>query len=128
MLNKLASIKRWLSRDIGQYYEEVAVKYLKNQGLERIEANFNCRYGELDIIMADADVVVFVEVKYRRSKGFGGAIAAVSRAKQRKLVKTAQYYMQCHQLSNKPARFDVIAINGDGDDNIQWIKNAFYAG
>lgn len=75
--------------------------------------------------MADAEVMVFVEVKYRSGKGFGGSLAAVSKSKQRKLVRTALYYMQCNNFSNRKARFDVIAI--DGDDNIQWIKNAFYA-
>lgn len=79
--------------------------------------------------MVDGQVLVFVEVKYRSSKGFGGAISAVSKSKQRKLIRTAQYYMKCNDLSNRTARFDVVAIEGNpkGSDDIQWIKNAFYA-
>lgn len=82
--------------------------------------------------MTDSDVLVFVEVKFRSNKSFGGAISAISRAKQQKLTRTAQYYMQQQGLSEQPARFDVIAIEGSSqsascDDDIQWIKNAFYA-
>lgn len=118
-------IKRLLSRDIGVLYEEIAVKFLKKQGLTLVATNFNCRYGELDIIMADADILVFVEVKYRRSKDFGGAAAAVTKAKQRKLIRTAQYYMQQNQLSHMVCRYDIVAIEG-ADADLQWIKNAFY--
>ncbi len=143
-MNGLNTIKHWLSRlhlirkspddqhgpladtqNIGQFYEKQALKYLQKQGLRLIEANFNCRYGELDLIMADADVLVFVEVKFRQSRAYGGAVSAVSRSKQQKLIKTAQWFMQQHQLSNKPARFDVVAI--EGENNIHWLKNAFYA-
>jgi putative endonuclease len=123
-LNRLHSIKRLFSRDIGKINEDLALKFLQNNGLQLIGANFNCRYGELDLIMRESDVLVFVEVKYRRSKSFGGALSAVTSAKQRKLVRTALWYMQQNGLSNHPARFDVVAIDGD---DIQWFKNAFYA-
>jgi putative endonuclease len=113
-----------LSRDIGKVKEDLALKYLKNKGLRLIEANFNCRYGELDLIMSESEVLVFVEVKYRGSKSFGGALNAVSNTKQRKLTRTALYYMQQKELCDHQARFDVLAIDGD---DIQWIQNAFYA-
>ena len=123
-MSLLPSIKRLFSRDIGKIYEDIAQNYLKKQGLRLITANFNCRYGELDLIMSESDVLVFVEVKFRRNKAFGGAIAAVSSSKQQKLTRTAQWYMQQNGLSNHQARFDVIAI--EGADEINWIKNAFY--
>lgn len=123
-MSRLPSIKRLFSRDIGKIYEDIAQNYLKKQGLRLITTNFNCRYGELDLIMSESDVLVFVEVKFRRNKAFGGAIAAVSNSKQQKLTRTAQWYMQQNGLSNHQARFDVIAI--EGADEINWIKNAFY--
>ena len=123
-MSLLPSIKRLFSRDIGKVYEDIAQNYLKKQGLRLITTNFNCRYGELDLIMSESDVLVFVEVKFRRNKAFGGAIAAVSNIKQQKLTRTVQFYMQQNGLSNHQARFDVIAI--EGADEINWIKNAFY--
>lgn len=131
--NPLSSIKSLFSRDIGKFGEQQALKYLKSQGLTLITTNFNCRYGELDLIMAEGDVLVFVEVKYRSSAAYGGAINAISAAKQRKLVKTALLYMQQHDLNEAIARFDVVAIDKlddntvVSDNDIVWIKNAFYA-
>ncbi|MFT4926764.1 MAG: putative endonuclease [Phenylobacterium sp.] len=122
----LIRFKRWLSRDIGQINEDIARQYLIKQGLRFIVANYHCRYGELDLIMADHTVLVFVEVKFRRNHSHGGAAAAVNHSKQRKLIKTAQWYMQQQGLSNNVTRFDVIAIEGD-DSQIRWIKNAFHA-
>ncbi|MFT5879820.1 MAG: putative endonuclease [Moritella sp.] len=100
--------------------------------------NFACRQGEIDLIcqhtepLADSraavplPTLVFVEVKFRKYDKYGGAIAAISVAKQRKLRYTAQYYMVRHRINENytPCRFDVIAIEGS-IDNIQWIKNAF---
>ena len=62
------------SREKGQYYELEAQKYLQQQGLIPIERNYNCPYGELDVIMRDGDTLVFIEVKFRSSNAKGGAI------------------------------------------------------
>ena len=131
--NPLSSIKSLFSRDIGQYGEQLALQYLQSKGLTLICQNFNCRYGELDLIMSDDDVLVFVEVKYRSGKAYGGAISAIPITKQRKLIKTALKYMQLQGLVNHVARFDVVAIDKlddnsvVSDNDIVWIKNAFYA-
>lgn len=124
------SAKTATTSEVGQIGEKIAQDFLKNKGLKLIEANFNCRYGELDLIMADKDTLVFVEVKYRSSRAYGGALHAISPTKKKKLIRTALFYMQQKGMSNNPARFDVIAINNSGnkDDNeILWIENAFYA-
>ena len=83
--------------------------------------------------MSDNDVLVFVEVKYRSGKAYGGAISAIPISKQRKLIKAALKYMQLKGLVNHVARFDVVAIDKlddnsvISDNDIVWIKNAFYA-
>ncbi|MEY8251122.1 MAG: YraN family protein, partial [Colwellia sp.] len=82
--NKNASAKDTSSTDKGKMTESYAQQYLSKQGLILIERNFHSRQGEIDLIMLDGDTYVFVEVKYRKSKRFGGAIAAISASKQKK--------------------------------------------
>lgn len=125
------------NRHKGSIYEAIAAEFLTRQGLTILTQNFSCRQGEIDIIcqqpaeqqkisLSKFPVLVFVEVKYRQYQSFGGAIATISAAKQRKLRHTAQYYMNQHGINENyvPCRFDVIAIEGS-IDNIQWITNAF---
>jgi len=116
------------SREIGKITENIAANYLKQCGLTEICRNFNCRLGEIDLIMKDNQSVVFVEVKYRKNNNFGGAISAISANKQAKLQKTATFYLQQQQLNayNTPCRFDVVTLEGNiNSATITWLKNAF---
>lgn len=116
------------TRDIGQLTEAFAAKYLENQGLIYHEKNQHSRLGEIDLIMKDGDIIVFIEVKYRSSTNFGGAISAISSKKQQKIRKTAAFYLQQCSLNeyNTPCRFDVIALQGNiNNPEITWLKNAF---
>ena len=120
------------TREQGEYTESLACQYLENKGFKLIEKNFNCRVGEIDLIMKDNDSLVFVEVRYRRSNNFGSGAESITTSKQSKLIKTASLYLQQHAKLNKyPARFDVVSITGfietDNIDNINfdWIENAF---
>jgi putative endonuclease len=122
------------TREQGEYTESLACQYLENKGFKLIEKNFNCRVGEIDLIMKDNDSLVFVEVRYRRSNNFGSGAESITANKQSKLIKTAALYLQQHAKLNKyPARFDVVSITGfietDNIDNINfdWIENAFGA-
>ncbi|MDH5784674.1 MAG: YraN family protein [Chromatiales bacterium] len=111
------------SRDQGELAEKQARKYLEQQGLRYVANNVRGRFGELDLIMRHGETLVFVEVRYRRSGRFGGALASVDRNKQRKLITTALGYLQQHPHDG-PCRFDVVAI-GEGADGIEWLQNAF---
>ncbi|XQW84549.1 YraN family protein [Thalassotalea piscium] len=119
------------SNQNGQIAEETAKTFLQAQGLTYLEKNFHSRWGELDLIMKDQNVIVFVEVKFRKNNLFGGAISAVSRQKQQKIIKTSAIYLQHQGLNeyNTPYRFDVVAIEGNTDNiaksPIIWLKNAF---
>lgn len=113
--------------ELGQLAEQLAAEYLEQRGLKQLARNYRCRSGEIDLIMQEDDYLVFVEVRYRKHSGYGGAAASVDQRKQRKLLHTAQHYLQQHRALNRPCRFDVVAVTPSGDGNLQcdWIKNAF---
>ncbi|MBK1694445.1 YraN family protein [Chromatium weissei] len=102
--------------------EQLAESFLVARGLQVLARNHRCRFGELDLIVRDETVLVFVEVRFRRSAEFGGAAASVNRRKQQRLIAAAQHYLQTNPLS-LPCRFDVVAIRSQHD--INWIQNAF---
>ena len=107
----------------GKIAEDLALEYLQQHNLRLIQRNFHSRFGEIDLIMRDVDgALVFVEVRQRRS-GIDSAITSISPAKQKKLVKAAQFYLlkTGHDVA---CRFDVIAM--DGDRRIQWLKNTIF--
>lgn len=116
------------TKKLGDCWEQYAERYLISRGLTLFAKNFHSRQGEIDLIMKDADCIVFVEVKYRKSNHFGGAISAVTYQKQQKIIKTAAFFLQQQKLNeyNTACRFDIVAIEGDANKpNIQWLKNAF---
>src|SRR6266850_1378819 len=82
--------------------------------------------GELDLIVLDQRVVVFVEVKTRTGHGFGSPFEAVEFRKQRKMIQAAQYFLAEKKLQQRDARFDVVGISWPGrDPMVEHIENAF---
>ena len=76
--------------------------------------------------MADNDYLIFVEVRYRRSNRYGGALASIDYDKQTKLRVTAEHYLQrMHVDPNQCCRFDVVLIGPSVEAGCEWIKNAF---
>lgn len=111
------------NRQLGNDYEISACEYLEKQGYRIVERNFRIHRGEIDIIALDDDVLVFVEVKYRRKNSFGYSAEAVTIQKQRIIYKVAEGYLTLNaKYRNKPCRFDVIAID---NNELSHIKNAF---
>ncbi len=114
-----------MSRKIGSLAEQQACDYLIKQGLQWVISNYNCRLGEIDLIMRDGIYLVFVEVRARASNAFGGALASITHSKKQKLIKTALLYLMTNKLQDKqPIRFDVLSMEG-APPSISWIKNAF---
>jgi len=112
----------------GREAEAHALQHLQQQGLRLVTQNWLCKRGELDLVMLDGDTVVFVEVRYRRHAGWGGALESVDFRKREKLVLAAQFFLQKESCwANSPCRFDVVAINGDPGTapSLNWLKNAF---
>jgi putative endonuclease len=115
------------SNQRGQLAEDQACQYLKAQGLKVLARNFRAKTGEIDIIMQEQDEIVFVEVRLRNNPHFSSAIESVDHFKQRKLIKTATYYLcQKNWLDKVNCRFDVIGISyAQTKVAIEWIKDAF---
>ncbi|MBK9606385.1 MAG: YraN family protein [Betaproteobacteria bacterium] len=102
--------------------EELAARYLAAQGLRVVARNYRCRFGEIDLIAWDGAALVFVEVRLRRGSRFGGALASITPAKQRKLVATARCYLA--GLRNEPAcRFDAILLDALDAERIEWLRD-----
>ncbi len=105
--------------------EQLAATFLINNGLKLLNQNYHCRFGEIDLIMQDADTIVFVEVRLRSNHQFGDAGASITLQKQAKLIKTAQYFLQSY--GDSACRFDAILMNKVDLEHIQWLRNAFDA-
>lgn len=111
----------------GQAWERQAEAWLGRQGLNSLGRNFNCRLGELDLVMADRDTVVFVEVKYRGPSSRVSGTEAITPQKQLRLSRAAGMFLNRHPaLARRPCRFDVVAIESDErGPRFLWIRNAF---
>ncbi len=112
---------------IGMDAEQRAEQWLMEQGLTLLQRNAQCRLGEIDLIMQDDDQVVFVEVRRRASRRFGGAAASVDWRKQQKLIRAARFMLSRNpHWSQRPCRFDVVAFEGDSESTPSiWYKDAF---
>jgi putative endonuclease len=113
----------------GRDGESAALTFLKKKGYRILEKNFRSKVGELDIIAEQDGVIVFVEVKARTDHEFGHPFNALTPAKQRKIIQTAQSFLARKRLSEKPMRFDVVALTSDAGSNDSWkielLQNAF---
>jgi len=104
--------------------EQIAAAYLQKQELVLVTQNYRCRFGEIDLVMTDRDVLVFVEVRMRSSEAFGSAAASITATKQGRLLRAARHYLS--QLGVEPAcRFDAVLITGKDNRHIEWIRDAF---
>lgn len=106
----------------GAAAEDLAARHLVRHGLKILARNYRCRGGEIDLVCRDGATLVFVEVRLRTNRGFGGAAASITPAKQRRLIRAAGHY-----LAGKPmpaCRFDAVLLDAE---NIEWIRNAFDA-
>ena len=97
------------SKTLGAWGEELAANWIHRQGGRVKEANFRCRFGEIDLISEEKGYLCFTEVKLRKSAAYGSAGAFVDFRKQNKLRATAQFYLMQHPTNLQP-RFDVIEI------------------
>lgn len=118
-------------KSIGDDYENHATAWLQQQGLQILARNFRGKSGEIDIVAYDFDQLVFLEVRARGNPRFTSAAASVDKRKQQRLVRTAQFFLQCHpQWAKMPCRFDVIAFEPrqfGSSPGIRWIRSAFTA-
>lgn len=108
---------------IGSAAERRAAEYLSRRGLVPVARNYRCRGGEVDLVMRENDILVFVEVRARASPRFGDAAQSITPAKQARVVLAARHFLARHAL-DVPCRFDAVLIDGG---ELTWIRNAFEA-
>lgn len=117
------------AKEIGDRGEQCAADYLSGKGYAILCRNYHCRYGEIDMIAADAEYIVFVEVKTRAKHSYGAPSEAVDRRKRKKLILTAYDYLGKHPADLQP-RFDVVevvtaAVGNFSSISLNHIENAF---
>jgi putative endonuclease len=116
---------------IGKSTESAAETFLEKQGLVSLHRNFRCRMGEIDLIMRDGEMLVFVEVRFRRPGQHGDGAGSITYAKRQKLVRCAGYYLGTRRISShQKCRFDVVSVGqkgsaGHADYEFAWIRAAF---
>ena len=116
-------------RKRGAWGESIALEYLKQKDYTIISTGFRSRFGEIDIIAKNKEYLTFTEVKTRKNANFAHAREYVGKDKQRKIIKTAVFWLGRRPTALQP-RFDVIEIyakNGENtkDPQINHIENAF---
>lgn len=114
-------------RQTGDRGEEAVTRHLQQQGYTILARNWHCRWGELDIVATRDDIIAFVEVKTRRQGAMVSPFAAVDYRKQRRVICSAQAYLQAHPLDLQP-RFDVAGVTtGGGTLGVDYLESAFDA-
>ncbi len=113
-------------RDQGRDAEARVDRAAGKRGWRRVARNYHARGGELDLVYTQADFLIVVEVRYRRSSDYGSAVASVDARKQRRIVyATRRFLADNPQYARHAVRFDVVGV--DTQHNLDWIENAFYA-
>lgn len=116
------------AREIGVAGENAAAAYLAGQGFVLLQKNYRCPYGEIDMIAADRQYILFVEVKTRGDNSLGRPAQAVDYRKQKRLMRTAVDYLVRHPSALQP-RFDIAEVYlpaGSEEAQIHYIPNAFW--
>lgn len=122
----LSQLKARLAAQRGADTEARAAAHLIRQGLRLVARNWRCALGELDVVMADGETLVIVEVRARQHQSHGGALQSIDAKKRGKLLRTTLAFTQAHpEWDDAPIRFDVVSF--EADDQGRWLRNAFDA-
>ena len=122
------NVTRSLAHIRGRRAENQALNFLRRRGLELLERNFSCRYGEIDLVMLQANTLIFVEVRSRKPGRFGAGLESVDRHKQARLMRAASRYVSAHPaFADHCMRFDVVALDRIQGTTVklQWLRDAF---
>ncbi len=112
---------------LGASGEELAARRMKKLGFAVVDRNWRCHAGEIDLVARKGPLLVFVEVKTRKSDRFGPPQNAVTARKKAKIEQLAGIYVKTKKLEDLKVRFDVIAIrwNEGGGSDMEHIEAAF---
>lgn len=115
-------------QQFGKSSEGLAVKFLKKQGYKILSLNYRSPLGEIDIVAAEKDTVVFIEVRSRSNSDCGLPLETINFNKKKHIIRTALYYQKRYNLYDYNVRFDVVSILKDettGKTDLELIKDAF---
>ncbi|GKS59051.1 UPF0102 protein [Nitrospira sp.] len=114
------------ARQFGRESERLAERHLRGLGYAILERNVRLAEGEIDLVAKHGAVVVFVEVKARRTSAMGGAVFAVNGEKRHRLIRAAAQYLAVHRMDDQPSRIDVVIIQHvpSGEAIIDHLENA----
>ncbi len=98
------------TRSIGNKGEDIATDYLKKHGYKIVERNYNCTFGEIDIVAKQGAYIVFIEVKSRSSTAFGMPREAVDWHKQQTIIQCSKLWLTTHKLYGSAVRYDVVEV------------------
>jgi len=107
----------------GEAAEDLVADFLERQGLKIVERNYRCRFGEIDLVARSSELLVFVEVRARKSEAFGGAAGSITATKRRRIVAAARHFLATHKV-DRACRFDVVLVRGS-EQRVEWITDAF---
>jgi putative endonuclease len=114
-----------VSKDLGNVFEQHALEFLQRKRMRLVARNVTSRGGEIDLVMREANgVLVFVEVRARRSRKYASALATVGALKRRRIVQAAQRYLSGWRGAQPACRFDVVAFDAG---RLEWLPDAFRA-
>lgn len=117
----------WLRKNRGQSAEQLACRFLQQQGYSLVTRNYRNRRGEIDLIVENETTLLIVEVRYRSNPNFGLASESVNALKQAKIIQCAEQYLARHP-PDKQVRLDVITVTpSTPEPEVCWIKDAFRA-
>ena len=124
--SRVANIKRSKKQAVGDTFEDLACRYLEQAGLTVLARQLTCPRGEIDVVLRERDLLVFVEVRARNQSSYGGAAASVTSHKQTKLVRAAKWHLasltqQFFAGCEPSCRIDVIAFE---QGHMQWLQDA----
>jgi putative endonuclease len=112
--------------ELGKFGEDLALKELLKKGYFLKDRNYRFGKGEIDLIMLDGEKIVFIEVKTRQTAEIGEPYLAVTKKKQRQLIRIAHHYIVSKNI-DRDARFDIVSIvHNSFRTTIEHIDDAFY--
>jgi putative endonuclease len=116
-------------RPLGRRGEEHAARFLQRRGYRILQRNYSCPVGEVDLIAADRDMLVFIEVKTRRSDAKADPEVNVTPRKQAQVSRVARWFVKQMRAEHLPARFDVVAVvlPDRGQPRVEHFVDAFPA-